>query len=511
MTPYKRPPKRRSVFSAVIVLCSTLGILTVFSGASSRLLSPQIRSMARCSLPKVSRSCARPHPRGLAYLCRSGTRPDSFDESCDLTAASQAVESSRKGQEELFQIVEELSKTNSGQKEVVGELIERNEAVIQLLREVEGEIEQLMKCVPPGDAASAEVPELQELLRMRATLQEELFPVAEQIQSLKYTAAGQAALEAAKESDKRLSYWYPAAFSSSVPQEKLYSFESFGRPWVIFRDDSGAVGCVHDQCAHRACPLSLGKMVGGLLECPYHGWKFNRTGACKEMPSTRMCKGIGIISLPVVERDGLIWVWGSESTVAFPDSPPVSKDEVLPTGYEVFAELNREVAIDHMDILEALDMSEAHTSLSTGLESAIDGLAFPSKFSLRATSALSGNHELKPATVSASRISATPAVFISTLSLTSEKPAVHNGAGVEITGAGEAMLERKEEGVKGSLWQMHSVLPIKPGHSRILYRLALNTEDVGLGKFLPSSVWQETAAGCLDETIKFVEAYMKSR
>eukprot|EP00954_Amorphochlora_amoebiformis_P004881 383266-Amorphochlora_amoeboformis.AAC.1 len=191
MTPYKRPPKRRSVFSAVIVLCSTLGILTVFSGASSRLLSPQIRSMARCSLPKVSRSCARPHPRGLAYLCRSGTRPDSFDESCDLTAASQAVESSRKGQEEcvniggegfrtaigetadrrfridLFQIVEELSKTNSGQKEVVGELIERNEAVIQLLREVEGEIEQLMKCVPPGDAASAEVPELQELLRMR--------------------------------------------------------------------------------------------------------------------------------------------------------------------------------------------------------------------------------------------------------------------------------------------------------------------------------------------------------
>ena len=36
-------------------------------------------------------------------------------------------------------------------------------------------------------------------------------------------------------------------------------FELFGEPWVLFRDEKGAAACVKDECAHRACPLSLGK------------------------------------------------------------------------------------------------------------------------------------------------------------------------------------------------------------------------------------------------------------
>ena len=39
--------------------------------------------------------------------------------------------------------------------------------------------------------------------------------------------------------------------------------------WVLFRDENGAAACVKDECAHRACPLSLGAVVAGRLQCPY--------------------------------------------------------------------------------------------------------------------------------------------------------------------------------------------------------------------------------------------------
>jgi len=60
--------------------------------------------------------------------------------------------------------------------------------------------------------------------------------------------------------------------------------------WVLFRDENGAAACVRDECAHRACPLSLGTVVDGQVQCAYHGWQFNSEGACTKMPSTAFCK-----------------------------------------------------------------------------------------------------------------------------------------------------------------------------------------------------------------------------
>ena len=51
----------------------------------------------------------------------------------------------------------------------------------------------------------------------------------------------------------------------------MVPFELFGQAWVLFRDAEGRPACVRDECAHRACPLSLGRVVEGQLECPYHG------------------------------------------------------------------------------------------------------------------------------------------------------------------------------------------------------------------------------------------------
>lgn len=71
--------------------------------------------------------------------------------------------------------------------------------------------------------------------------------------------------------EQLMNHWYPLEFSSKLEGDVMVPLELFGKAWVLFRDASGTVACVHDECAHRACPLSLGKVVDGQLECPYHG------------------------------------------------------------------------------------------------------------------------------------------------------------------------------------------------------------------------------------------------
>ena len=49
----------------------------------------------------------------------------------------------------------------------------------------------------------------------------------------------------------------------------MIPFDLFGQAWVLFRDQDGKPACILDECAHRACPLSVGRVVDGQAECPY--------------------------------------------------------------------------------------------------------------------------------------------------------------------------------------------------------------------------------------------------
>jgi len=118
------------------------------------------------------------------------------------------------------------------------------------------------------------------------------------------------------------SLWWPVAFSSTIRPGALAAFDLYGDPWVLFRPppSDGAdplltppppVSCLLDECAHRACPLSLGQVTrGGAVQCPYHGWTFSGGGSLVAAPSTRAHpRGVRVPALPVVEADGLVWAW----------------------------------------------------------------------------------------------------------------------------------------------------------------------------------------------------------
>lgn len=77
--------------------------------------------------------------------------------------------------------------------------------------------------------------------------------------------------------------WHLVALSDSLKQGTVIARKLAGIPLVLFRNSAG-VSAFYDRCPHRNYPLSLGKLVNDTLECPYHGWRFDGNGQCRDVP-----------------------------------------------------------------------------------------------------------------------------------------------------------------------------------------------------------------------------------
>jgi phenylpropionate dioxygenase-like ring-hydroxylating dioxygenase large terminal subunit len=120
--------------------------------------------------------------------------------------------------------------------------------------------------------------------------------------------------------------WYILATSDELAERPL-ARKLHGTPLVVFRDRGGAAGVLLDRCAHRNVPLSLGAVVGGHLECPYHGWQYDHDGNCRKIPGlcgTPELPRRAVPRYPTVEQEGYVWAWGD------PNSEPRGEPYHLP-------------------------------------------------------------------------------------------------------------------------------------------------------------------------------------
>ncbi len=109
--------------------------------------------------------------------------------------------------------------------------------------------------------------------------------------------------------------WYVAAWSAEVGAA-LLPRTILDRRLVLYRRPDGAAAALDDRCPHRFAPLSRGRLFGDVIECGYHGLRFDGAGACVLNPH-----GTGVIphkarvrSYPLVERDRLLWIWMGDAT-----------------------------------------------------------------------------------------------------------------------------------------------------------------------------------------------------
>jgi phenylpropionate dioxygenase-like ring-hydroxylating dioxygenase large terminal subunit len=119
---------------------------------------------------------------------------------------------------------------------------------------------------------------------------------------------------------------WTAALRSAALKSKPVSVVVAGERLAFFRDASGKAHAVVDQCPHRGVRLSLGRVKGDCLECPFHGWTFDGQGQVCAVPWNPDAKlaNLKTTAVPVEERAGVLWIYTAPlSSLSSPSpSPP---------------------------------------------------------------------------------------------------------------------------------------------------------------------------------------------
>ena len=148
-------------------------------------------------------------------------------------------------------------------------------------------------------------------------------------------------------------FWYAVAWSDELAAGTTLGRRFAGQPIVVYRGASGTVFALEDRCAHRQVPLHLGVVVGDELKCHYHGWTYDCSGRCVDIPYLgRERLPNGVRSYLAREVDGLIFVYPGDPAFAearVPTSLGLSRRKDYKT-----RRLNREVACHYTFMHENL-------------------------------------------------------------------------------------------------------------------------------------------------------------
>jgi phthalate 4,5-dioxygenase len=110
-------------------------------------------------------------------------------------------------------------------------------------------------------------------------------------------------------------YWIPALLSEELPENDCppVRVQLLSERLLAFRDTQGRYGLIDEFCAHRGVSLWFGRNEECGIRCPYHGWKYDVTGQCVDVPSepdgSRFPSKVKLTSYPLIERGGVLWTY----------------------------------------------------------------------------------------------------------------------------------------------------------------------------------------------------------
>jgi len=104
--------------------------------------------------------------------------------------------------------------------------------------------------------------------------------------------------------------WYAASWSSDL-RDQLLGRTILDLPILLYRDEAGTATAIGNRCPHRFAPLDRGRLTDGVIECGYHGIRFDRAGTCVLVPGEgqRAASNMRVPAYPIEERDGIVWIW----------------------------------------------------------------------------------------------------------------------------------------------------------------------------------------------------------
>lgn len=172
--------------------------------------------------------------------------------------------------------------------------------------------------------------------------------------------------------------WYAILESKEVRAGKPLGVTRLGERLVLWRDTGGKVTCMRDLCPHRGVALSAGKVLGDQIQCPFHGFEYERTGACTLIPAngrtTEVPKAFSVQTFPAVDEHGFVWLWYGE---------PKSDLTPIPFFESIDGSFSHATIHDHWAVhysraienqLDAVHLPFVHrTTIGAGNRTVIDG------------------------------------------------------------------------------------------------------------------------------------------
>jgi phenylpropionate dioxygenase-like ring-hydroxylating dioxygenase large terminal subunit len=78
--------------------------------------------------------------------------------------------------------------------------------------------------------------------------------------------------------------WHPVASVRQLETQSVLAARLLGEELVLWQADSQVLAW-RDLCLHRGTRLSLGRVAGETILCPYHGWSYGPDGRCVHIPA----------------------------------------------------------------------------------------------------------------------------------------------------------------------------------------------------------------------------------
>ena len=105
--------------------------------------------------------------------------------------------------------------------------------------------------------------------------------------------------------------WFAIEWSKDLVNGEVRRIRCFDQELVLFRTRSGEPKVLDAYCAHLGAHLGEGgRVVGEAIQCPFHGWQYDGTGTCVEIPyCDKIPPKARVGAWDVVERNRMIHVW----------------------------------------------------------------------------------------------------------------------------------------------------------------------------------------------------------
>ena len=79
--------------------------------------------------------------------------------------------------------------------------------------------------------------------------------------------------------------WIDVCAVSEIPDTRARGVRIRNEPVAVFKYD-GKVSAVAGACVHQGGPLAEGKVIGGCITCPWHGYQYRPEDGCSPPPFT---------------------------------------------------------------------------------------------------------------------------------------------------------------------------------------------------------------------------------